>query len=99
MRASANVFMDDDGDGFGDPDNDMTACEPAEGYVSVPNDCDDTNADSYPGAPEQCDESDNDCDGVIDNGLQEWWYLDVDGDGFGDPEVSVKLVCPMRATF
>jgi len=39
---------------------------------------------------ETCDGSDNDCDGVIDNGVQQTLYRDADGDGFGDANVSYK---------
>lgn len=36
---------------------------------SCGDDCDDTNAASFPGNPEMCDGIDNDCDGVVDNGF------------------------------
>ncbi len=56
-------------------------------------DCDDSDATVFPGAPEICDLRDSDCDGQIDEGFATDWYVDLDGDGFGDkgqvqPEVS-----------
>lgn len=53
-----------------------------------PEDCDDTNASVWPGADEVCDEQDQDCDGEVDEGSL---YLDSDGDGYGDAEVSWAL--------
>ncbi len=55
-----------------------------DGYAAD-TDCDDATALSYPGAAELCDGSDNDCDGDIDEGLTHLYYLDADGDAFGDP--------------
>jgi hypothetical protein len=47
-----HFFQDADGDGFGSPVEVITACDVPEGYVEDDTDCDDTNADVYPGAPE-----------------------------------------------
>ena len=69
-------YLDNDGDGFGDP-NVLGACG-AVGSVPNNTDCDDTNPDVYPGAPELCDELDNDCNGTVDDNLSE----DLDTDGF-----------------
>jgi thiol-disulfide isomerase/thioredoxin len=69
-------FVDNDGDGFGDPVIAGACGAPG----SVPNnlDCDDAAATVYPGAPELCDELDNDCNGAVDDNLIE----DLDNDGF-----------------
>ena len=46
--------------------------------------CDDTNTDLNPNTPEICDDIDNDCDGLIDDGVGQNFYPDIDEDGFGD---------------
>lgn len=47
-------------------------------------DCDDTSAAIFPGAEELCNGLDDNCDGQIDEGVQITYYIDSDGDGFGD---------------
>lgn len=79
------VYMDADGDGYGDPNTSIDGCEESEGYVDNALDCDDSNGLLNPGAFEVCDEIDNNCDGSIDEGLTSTYYVDSDGDGFGDP--------------
>ncbi len=88
---AAVTYADDDGDGYGDPEASTQECDPPWGYVSDKQDCDDANAASYPGAAEYCDQSDNDCDGEVDEEPYDapTWYADDDGDGFGDPHSSV----------
>lgn len=80
----ADYYMDADGDGFGDPNISINACEIPSGYVADNTDCNDNDAAIHPTAPEICDGIDNNCDGQIDEGVQTTFYADMDGDGFGD---------------
>ena len=55
-------------------------------------DCLDGDASVHPDADELCDGIDNDCDGTVDgsDALDATrWFLDLDGDGFGDPTTEV----------
>ena len=62
-----------------DLDNDMHVDEACLGYTGPldVDDCDDTDPTTHPEAPEQLDGADNDCNGVIDDGLS---TFDEDGD-------------------
>ncbi len=70
-------YTDADGDGYGDDDATIAACEPPEGAVSVGGDCDDTDTAYHPGADESdcTDPEDYNCDGSVG-------YADADGDGY-----------------
>jgi parallel beta-helix repeat protein len=86
-------YRDADGDGFGDAGVTTQACAAPPGYVADSTDCDDARAAVHPGAPELCDGLDNDCNGVIDDGIANvTFYRDADGDGYGDPAATV-LAC------
>ena len=59
-------------------------------------DCDDTDAERYPGNDEVCDDKDNDCDGEVDEDSAvdaTAWYADADSDGYGDAEGSPTTSC------
>ena len=74
-------YGDQDGDNHGNPTNVTQDCVQPSGYVIDNTDCDDTDADKFPGNPEVCDGKDNDCDGAIDEGLT----FDADNDGHSTP--------------
>lgn len=83
-------YRDTDQDVFGDPNNFVIATSPPTGYVYSNTDCDDTKSTVYPGATEICDGLDNDCDGQVDEGVKTTFYQDSDGDGFGNPSVTIQ---------
>ena len=56
-------------------------------------DCDDTRDGVSPEAVEACNGVDEDCDGTLDEGADELFYRDLDGDGFGDPATGVMRAC------
>ena len=81
-------YLDNDGDGDGNPDVFGEYCPGSEpvNYVDNNNDCDDGNDQVYSGQTEECDGIDNDCDGVVDEGcVLNDYCRDSDGDGYGDP--------------
>ncbi len=78
-------YADADGDGYGDAEVSVESCDGPADHVPNANDCDDADAAVYPSAPEVCDGIDNNCDGRVDEGVLATWYVDADGDGFGDP--------------
>jgi len=97
-------YVDNDADGWGDDDEDLTveACNPPPGFVENRQDCDDDNFGINPVAVEVCDDGiDNNCDGLADDddpqldltsGIS--WFLDVDGDTFGgDNPETTRVAC------
>jgi len=77
------AYWDRDGDGFGDDESVRRVCDlPSDGTL-IGGDCDDRDAQVNPDAIEICNEVDDNCDGILDDGATEVFYLDADGDGHG----------------
>ena len=98
-----DFYVDGDGDGFGSALDSEFACEAPEGYVSEDGDCDDADATVNPGAEEVCDDIDNNCDGAVDDADPlivgaTAYYLDYDGDGYGNAGFSEEF-CTMPAEY
>ncbi|MDP2307139.1 MAG: putative metal-binding motif-containing protein, partial [Pseudomonadota bacterium] len=92
-------YADTDGDTYGDTSAPLLYCDPPpSGYVADATDCDDARALTNPGAAEFCNTYDDDCDGTVDeasSGDSATWYLDADGDSFGNASISqVSCVQP-----
>jgi hypothetical protein len=79
------LYQDVDYDGFGAIGTSAFGCMPVDGYSDVSGDCDDKDPDVHPGAIETCNGQDDDCDYGVDEAPDTLWCLDVDYDGYGDP--------------
>ncbi len=59
-------YRDSDTDGYGDPADSQTRCDPTAGYTDDDQDCDDDDGDVNPGEIEVCNDGiDNDCSGGV----------------------------------
>ena len=76
-----------DGDRNTDPDLD------GDGFPAS-SDCNDDQAAINPAAAEICDGIDNNCDGDVDEEVTDIFWLDADGDGYGDPAVYTEACTP-----
>jgi len=89
-------YVDADVDGHGNQNISACLCKPNATYLTAtPDDCDDNQPKSYPGKKEVCDGIDNNCDTFVDEedaGGCVPYYVDGDGDSWGDPNKS-KCYC------
>jgi hypothetical protein len=94
--APSVFYRDGDGDGFGS-DETTEACSAPDGWTDVDGDCDDALAEVNPDAAEVCNVRDDDCDGEIDVDAVDAtdYYVDSDGDGFGDPATLQRSCDPV----
>jgi len=89
-------YVDGDGDGFGDGPVQLM-CHHGPGHAAVDGDCDDGDPSVNPAARERCGGGDEDCDAQTDEAGAEGataWFVDADGDGFGDPGNFVVACAP-----
>ncbi|MGB4929978.1 MAG: MopE-related protein, partial [Chitinophagales bacterium] len=93
-----DYYADVDGDGYGQGAA-FGFCEvPGAPYVLITGDCDDADATVYPGVIDLCNGIDNDCDGNIDDdALFTTYYLDNDGDNYGDQLFAGTTFCYVPA--
>ena len=94
---ATKFYVDEDQDGFGALGVIEEACYRPDGMVDNFDDCDDANPLINPNGVEICDDIDNDCDGLLDGNddsvnlsVLNLFYLDADGDGYGDPAQSLE---------
>lgn len=88
---SVTYYADADGDGYGSASPTQVGCTPPAGYVANNTDCNDAVAAINPAAIEVCNAADENCNGLIDEGIAvTTYYADADGDGFGNPNASVS---------
>jgi hypothetical protein len=76
-------YLDADGDGHGVLDDVAYGPTAPVGYAPNPDDCDDGNADLYPGNQESCDGEDEDCDGIVDDDCEGFESDGPDGERGG----------------
>lgn len=97
LNPETSWYRDDDGDTFGVSSNRLVQCLAPAGYVLESGDCDDARLDVNPAAPELCDSIDNDCDSAVDDdddSIEDQYlttyYRDVDGDGYGQGDETLR---------
>ncbi len=57
-------------------------------------DCNDADGDVHPAATEVCNGADDDCDGEVDEDVETSWFVDADGDGWGEPDSAAQGCVP-----
>ena len=93
--AGTRYIRDFDGDGVGSSVNGTTLdCSVPQGFSATDGDCDDFDNRVVPGGMERCNAKDDDCDGMVDEGLSNVaTWPDRDGDGFGDKRGTMATGC------
>ncbi|MBK7442831.1 MAG: FG-GAP repeat protein [Bacteroidetes bacterium] len=79
LCALDTFFRDNDFDSYGDINNFIVACEVSEGYVSDNTDCNDLSNTINTMADELCNSLDDNCNGLIDDGISETISISAGG--------------------
>ena len=107
LTTATRYHVDADADGYGDlADPGTLFCDDPSterlAYVVDNTDCDDATVGVNPGATEVCDalDVDEDCDGLSDDAdssvdvtTMSRWFLDADGDSYGDRTATALAAC------
>jgi len=93
-------FVDADGDSYAAVGAaPMMACTCGAGFTatapSMAADCNDSSITVNPAVPEVCNTIDDNCNGMIDEGLGTTYYRDLDGDGRGATASGTIVSCSM----
>lgn len=88
-------YQDRDGDHYGNPEISFETANPPSGFVVNSKDCNDRDESIHPSAKDVYDKRDNNCDGIIDEGVARY-YRDIDGDGYGDDLVALPSTEPIE---
>jgi hypothetical protein len=101
---ATNWYVDADADGYGVPGTPVSACLQPNGYADNSADCNDDpsngGTDINPDASEICNSVDDDCDGTADDGAVDAtvWYVDADGDGYGNASLGTVSCAQLGGT-
>lgn len=98
----STYYWDVDGDGFGDDFTTVESCTQEDNMVVTGGDCNDIDPLISPAQDERCfDNTDNNCDGNIDEDSAIdalLWYADLDNDTYGNPN-STQYSCEQPLNF
>ncbi len=85
-----SYYRDADSDTYGNASVTTQACTEPAGYVSNSSDCNDSDATINPGATETCNLVDDNCNGEVDEGVENTYYADADSDTYGNASVTTQ---------